>query len=653
VSYPTTPAGHTCDSTKSLIQIVGQIPIVDFSPSNVCKGDATTLTPDFTLNPQAAVTDAGWNFGDGAANAIPISLITSAVTGHAGTTGTYGTPIHSYDSARNYTVMLTAKTDPGQGGCVATKTRTVSILRTLTGFDKANPYLMKGLDNEAGYWVVEDRRNNSTWEFAAPNKTTILSADKYWVTNKAGVYKSNDQSYVNSPCLDLHLYQKPAVSINYLYNADPKKDGAVLQYSLDGGSTWPVLGALNTGLEWYNEQNISSLPGNIPTGGNPPYNPSGFGWSGTDQTGWKVGKHNLNPVVNKPGNNKVRFRIAFSSDAKDTLDGFAFNDFRIEERNRITLVENFTNQTAPNFAANNTAYQNILSSESVKIEYHTAFPGDDAINDANPGDHDARSAFYGLTNGPNLIPRGYIDGNTQPAANNQADFSQPWSGNYLLLRSLVAAPVAITILNPPAAEASQLAVTVRVKGLANVTTGQPKLYVAIVEKQVGSLQFVMRKMLPTASGTSIPLPLAKNDSITITLDPWEVKNIALIDQLAIVAFVQDEQTRDVLQSAVKLVLDNAPSKTTGLLPLRPEQVSIFPNPADREILVELPSAVTQDTPVRLVDQMGHAVYNSEMKMGTNRKTIGIGDFSGGLYILQVGSDKTSLVRKKVVIVHEK
>jgi hypothetical protein len=644
IDYAPSPTKNiVCSSQLAQDQVVGDIPKVDFDISNVCQGDATQLT-GFPTN-GVVISQGSWDFGD--THSVPYGTVTSPVTGDPTTSGNYGSPAHTFTGASAYTVKFSATSQSQYGSCLATKTRKVTILKYMAGvFSPSNPYQMKKLNNEDGFWSVEDRRDNSTWEFAAPQKSLIASANKFWVTNATGFYKSKDQSYVNSPCLDLSAYSRPSISINYMYNSDPNKDGAVLQYSLDGGASWAVLGNLIDGLEWYSTQNVSATPG-------VPFNQNGYGWSGTDQVTWKAGKHALNAIVNKPGNNKARLRIAFASDAKDTLDGFAFNDVRIEERNRTTLVENFTNESALVFAANNTSYSNIPITEAVKIQYHTAFPGNDPINQANSGDHDARAAFYGLTNGLNLIPRGYIDGGNKPTGNNQADFTQIWAPNYLPLRSLVNSPLAITISNPAATDNNQLALTVTLKGLTDVTSGQPKLYVGVVEKQLGNLVYVMRKMLPSASGTSLALPILKDAIITINLEPWEVKNISSISELAIVAFVQDEQTKDVLQSTIKMALDNPPTITTGLVSIGPEHVSIFPNPADRELLVELPRSVAHDTPVRLVDQVGHIVYNSEVKAGTSRKTIGTGEFSAGLYILQVGSDKASVARKKVMIVHEK
>ncbi len=505
---------------------------------------------------------------------------------------------------------------------------------------------MKSLNNEDGFWAVEDRRNNSTWEFGTPGKSVIISPDKYWVTNATGYYKSDDQSYVNSPCMDLTAYTKPSISINYWYNTDPGKDGAVLQYSIDGGASWVRLGNLSTGLNWYNEQGISAGPGGQNL----------FGWSGKAQSAPLVGKHALSSIVGQPGASKTRLRIAFASDAKDTLDGFAFNDVNIEERNRFTLVENFTN-TAPSIASivalNNTAYNAVPISESVKIQYHTSFPGDDDINKANPGDHDARSAYYGLTKTQNLIPRGYIDGANQPALNNQADFTMPWASNYLPLRSLVSSPITITISNPAAAN-NELAVTVSIKALQDITSGKPKLYVGIVEKQLGSLEYVMRKMLPSASGTPLTLPIAKDAIIPFTLDPWEVKNVTSVQELAIIAFVQDEETKDVLQSSIfdkNNPLPNLPTTITGVELSQQESISIFPNPANNEFRIQLPLEAPHQIILKLVDQVGRVVHESSIAQGASSKTVGTHELAGGVYILQVDSGKGDVIRKKLMVVH--
>ncbi len=243
------------------------------------------------------------------------------------------------------------------------------------------------------------------------------------------------------------------------------------------------------------------------------------------------------------------------------------------------------------------------------------------------------------------MPRGYVDGHSE------GDFAASWLSGYLPRRSLVNAPLDISVSNPAAA-ANLLALTVAITPRQDIIDGNPTLYVAVVEQQVNGLTNVMRKMLPAASGTSLALPLLKGTTSTITLDPWEVKNINFIAQLSIVAFVQDKVTKDILQSTVKVTLDNPPTKITGLEANPSELVSIFPNPANKEFKVQLPAAAKQQVTLKLWDQVGKVVHESFIPEGALNKTVGTGDLPAGVYVLHVDVGNGSTVRKKIVVVHE-
>jgi hypothetical protein len=628
VNYP--PAGTTntvCTSSLSLDQYVGLIPSVDFDIADVCSGDATRFSYTSSITP---ISHAQWDFGDG--NTLAFGSVNDPATGASNTTGTFGNPIHSFSNATTYTVTLTGRTSDLTGACADTKTRSVSILEYLKTFGPANPYSMKSLHNEDGFWVVEDKRANTTWEFAAPSSANITSSDKSWVTNAAGYYKSNDLSFVNSPCLDLSAYSRPSISINYRYYTDAGKDGAVMQYSTDGGASWTRLGDLSSGLNWYTEEGISAAPGGQNT----------FGWSGTNQEDWQEGKHSLNAVA---GSAKVRFRIAFASDDRDTLDGFAFNDVKIEERNRLTLIESFTNVNAANAGANQSAFQAIPETEVVKIEYYTPAPGEDPNYLLNTADFNSRAAFYGLTNSNVSIPRGFIDGVSQGTLN------APWAISYQPLRSLVNAPLSIAIENPASANPDELTAKVTLTALSDITSGKLDLQIAVIEKQVGSDKYVLRKLLPSAAGTRLSLPITKGATVSFT-ESWSVRNINAVSELAIVAFVQDQTSLNVLQAAELSTLTNLPTVVTGLGEENGlvETIKVYPNPANRDFTIQIPSTWKQGGAVKLADQLGKVVHESSFSAGSKTKTIATRDLAEGLYILKLESGNEK-VNQKVMIVH--
>lgn len=633
-----------CKDSIERVQVVGAIPIVAFDFTKVCEGDNTVFEIGTTNN--VPINQVAWEFGDGDLLAFgqgPQNI--PAGTNGGRTAGTFLKPTHRYSTMGTVNVKVTGKTAPEFGACADDETRQVSILKNLAP-TPLNPYLMVNENGSDGFWVKEDRNGNSTWEFAAPNGTVIHSAEKSWVTNAAGVYKANDQSYMNSPCFDLSEFKRPVFSIRYWSDTKPQADGAVVQFSTDGGINWSTLGGFigdfSTGLNWYNAQGISASPGGQ----------SFWAWSRELDKTWSLGKHTLD-VIPVAKRTQVRFRVAFASTSRGAdqtsfaSEGFAFNEVNIEERNRVVLAENFTNNNVATAATNDQdflIFKQDSPSEVVKLQYHIGLPQGDEINAQNTADPNARAAFYGLTNTNALVPKAYLDGFSN------GNFLGTWVNNYFSLRSLVASPVQLTITNPAAPDNKSLGVSVNVKATSAITSGRLALFIAVIEKNIGSDGFVMRKMLPTAAGSEIKLPMALNQEITITPDAWEVKNINNPSDLGIVAFVQDLDTKDVIQSAYLASPSNLPTVITGVNESS-SGINIYPNPANRDFTIQIPSNWKQGGLIKVSDQIGKVVHETSFNAGSKTKTINTRDFAEGLYILKMesGSERAN---QKVIVVHQ-
>ncbi len=632
VNFPNSCNAPDC---ADQLQVVGPIPTVDFTFSNVCEGDLT----NFVSSQTNGVTDYNWDFGD--------LIVTGFGTGINSYSegGTYKDPIHGY-APGTYNVTVTGRTASGNGACTNFKTRTVSILKFYNSltipigptqiYDMSDPQFQVAVAGD-GAWVPEDQAGFSTWNFGSqgPTSSNLLPA---W--NNIS-YNTNDKSYVNSPCLDMSSYIKPAINLQYFMDARQQQDGAVLQYSTDvvgGVQQWVTLGnTQNSGLNWYTSQGVSGKPGD-------PFNPNFYGWSRPGDTIWYDARHSLDeiPAVKR---NKVRFRVAFGSDGGSTNGhlGFAFTNVKIVERNRISLIENFTNTNLSNAAANDAAFQSVAStsSEIVKLEYHTGLPDADVENLVNPTDLNARAAFYGITNTASLLPNGYLDG-----ASGGKFTSSSWS-NDVVLRALKPSPLLLAI-NPSVSK-----VDVDITAVQAINSGKLQVFVAVLEKQVGTDQFVARKFFPNASGKTLTLPLAKGDMSTITIDPWTIPSnqITDISQAAVVAFVQDIKTKEVLQAAYLPNPSILPSVVTYVEPLNETSIKVYPNPADKELLVEMPESVKQATSLEVTDQLGRTHSVGLFNEGEKAKTIDTANLAEGMYILQVG-DGSNAIRKKVIIIHK-
>ncbi|NNK40771.1 MAG: hypothetical protein HKP45_08980, partial [Winogradskyella sp.] len=185
------------------------------------------------------------------------------------------------------------------------------------------PYIQ---DFESGYagWTVQGVL--PSWELGPPNNILINSAvsgTNAIVTNLTGTYNNQENSWVESPPFDLSGLTNPYVKLDVFWDIETDWDGAVLQSSIDNGSTWQNVGAyLDGSVNWYNSNTIFANPGGQVEG-----------WTNFNNgsQGWKAAIHD---IFNLAGESNVIFRIAFASDSiniPEGYEGFAFDNFSILE----------------------------------------------------------------------------------------------------------------------------------------------------------------------------------------------------------------------------------------------------------------------------------------------------------------------------------
>ena len=634
-----------CSDSLRLDQIIGPYPDIDFEFFNVCEEDET----NFEVVTNIPISRVSWDFGDGEITGL--GILSGAITGSAITSGTYQKPIHKYGGANDQIVVkVLGKTSDNFGGCETSFERAISILKTWVPTATGLSYDMSKIDNGKGYWVIEDKKGNTSWEFNTATKLNINTNEMAWVTGPALPYNADDISYVNSPCFDLSGFTRPVLSIKHWTDTEPS-DGAVLQYSIDGGENWERLGDVASGLEWYNRLTISANPGE--------QTDLSSGWSVASQPDWAVGKHTLDVI---PGTrNQVRFRVAFSSfNNRENRDGFAFNNLVIEERNRTILVENFTNLSDTD---NNNAYKNFKtingnfnSNELVKLQYHHASVQSssaptDELNEDNPVDQNARAAFYGVTE----PVRAFIDGGFGQASTNFTFLSSSLIDTYFSLRSLVSSPVDISI-DFKAEPSDKLNVKATIQ--ANNTIGetdQYNVFIAIAEQDILGQVYVLRKFLPDASGTPLTV-LSETDPPQEVIASYDMRHITRLPNgdfapVAVVVFVQNLETKDVLQTVMRQDATPSSNIVTGIETSPENYIRLYPNPADHALNIILPAPIKMETPVKVFDTFGKQVFAGVFKIGEQIKTLETKTLSAGVYLVQL-STPDGLVRKKAMVMHE-
>ncbi|MFC5271462.1 T9SS type A sorting domain-containing protein [Adhaeribacter terreus] len=194
------------------------------------------------------------------------------------------------------------------------------------------PY-SQNFENGAGGWTSGG--TNSSWALGTPAGTVIQGASsgtQAWITNPTGNYNNSENSFVLSPCFNFSaLTGDPDFEMKIWWNSEFSWDGAVLQSSINNGTSWQNVGALSDPNFWYNDNTISGNPGG-----------QQIGWSGAGANGsggWVKAKHKLN---NLGGQANVRLRIAFGSDGSvNSYDGVAFDDIRIGDNTNNLAISSF------------------------------------------------------------------------------------------------------------------------------------------------------------------------------------------------------------------------------------------------------------------------------------------------------------------------
>jgi subtilisin-like proprotein convertase family protein len=162
---------------------------------------------------------------------------------------------------------------------------------------------------------------NSTWEFGDPETVFIDTANSgvnAWVTNLDGNYVNNEDSYVESPCLDFSAYSAdPVLRFAGIFRTEACCDEGWVDISLDGGTTWTKLGAAGEGTNWYNDAADNF-------------------WNGTSglANDWLTAEHILDGVA---GLSDVKIRFMFSSDGSAVDAGFGLDDISIFEQPQLDL----------------------------------------------------------------------------------------------------------------------------------------------------------------------------------------------------------------------------------------------------------------------------------------------------------------------------
>jgi hypothetical protein len=587
-----------CSIERTSIVYVGLIPKATFTWRNEClTGEETVFTS--TSDPTNLVRYR-WLFDN--------ETILEGGVDHRSVN-------HTFAQVGNHNVEMVIESGDG---CLDTIQKQVLIQPYIQLADLPNMVYFDNFEGEEVTWdarpIVENQF--SSWLFGPPNGAVINTAASgvnAWYTQVDN--QQIERSQVLSPCFDLRSLEKPMLKFNLWSSSYQGRDGAVLQYDLDGKDEWAVLGEIDDGINWYNNT-IESLPGD-----------QLLGWSHTSMTDWVSARISLDEI--KDASN-VRFRIAYATNKffnPTPYDGIAFDDFWIGNREQNLLLEYFTNATLAELAQPNTGMYDLEQQNAldvVPVHYHTSRPSGDPMHSLFPSGIASRQFFYGVS----AIPYALVNG-LQP-------FGFSTFGENQTTVNVEQLKDPEMMISVSGSAGTSISLSVDVTSLVPIVDQELVLYAIIVQKEYATQDLingqsifynVVRGIIPDPVGTKLASSWVAGQMETIHITgqlPSGVSNA----ELRAVVFVQNIQTRRVYQVGV---VDVGSITSVGRLD-EPFAVNLFPNPATTLVRLVSPQVVEHAI---LLDVSGRTIR--VINPNSLQFEIPVGDLKPGLYIIRFKS----------------
>lgn len=226
---------------------------------------------------------------------------------------------------------------------------------------------------------------------------------------------------------------------------------------------------------------------------------------------------------------------------------------------RKCMGEAFSNASCPPCASQNPAYNTLLGSNTSKvvaIKYQTNWPGVDPMNAQTQSEVASRVTYYSVSG----VPYGRLDGTAYAGASYSGALANLDQAE-IDARYAVTSPFSMTITPTlsPGFDSVRVTVNLTTPGAFSGTT--MKLHVSLIEKQIdfssapgtnGETEFhnVFRKSFSGMGGYSInnswSAATSTNFNFAVKIPSFIYKH----SELAVIAFVQDDATKEVHQAEI-------------------------------------------------------------------------------------------------------
>lgn len=302
---------------------------------------------------------------------------------------------------------------------------------------------------------------------------------------------------------------------------------------------------------------------------------------------------------------------------------------------RTQLYEVFSGENCgPCASANPTTHALLTANASaiIGLKYQVPIPSAGPIHLENPTEPNARRTYYGVNSAPNARHDGMTIGN-----GHSLNLTQSIIGT----RQSTTSPFTIQLEHSFNANWDSVFITMTVTAAQAVSSGNWFARIALIERHMsytsppgsnGETDFysVMRKMLPNPTGTALPATWTNGQSQSINIAAAVPAYIRDIAELGVVAFVQDDLTKEVAQAKKS---DPLPVPLNSKLEYNAAGFYVCDANLNPQVLVEnqgtnpitsLEIRQTLGTSVQTVNWTGNLMPGTSATIGLNSATLTTG-----------------------------
>jgi len=305
---------------------------------------------------------------------------------------------------------------------------------------------------------------------------------------------------------------------------------------------------------------------------------------------------------------------------------------------KTIMVEHFTNSVC---SVCNILNPGILSNidnqgNIIHLSIHPSKPYDECLfSQQNPTEQDNRAIYYNIFNAtPRLVINGQV---IQSGTDYSADALYDSYENQT-------SPISITMLQTK--QNDQLDIEATITTEASNDLQDLRLHVMAVERVVdynapnGEMMHhdVFRQLLTEDGGIPISLESGVGESVQMTLTKDILSNWVK-DEMYAIAFVQNEVTKEIIQSSATTVEQDDLVSVTDTPRLEVDW-AIYPNPAQEELWVEINNAAEFEATI--YNQVGVALRKGTIQQ---KGSFDIGNLPVGIYFIKIENEAGFTIEK--------